>query len=186
MNGDKNNKETGRKIFVGGIKASTTERQLEEAFAPYGQLRHTWVARAPGGFGFVEFEDVKDAEVACQALNGKQIDSNTIVCEISHGRKNPVKRDNWPGKGRDGPYDRPGAGKDRDAIRHGKSGGRYSPDRRSRYSPVAVRDDHYFQDQEIRRLREENSRLRMELDDMRAMYGPGPSLNNLPYTSKYY
>ena len=51
------------RVFVGGIRESTSKGDLEYEFKRYGALRDTWVARNPPGFAFVEFEDDRDAEV---------------------------------------------------------------------------------------------------------------------------
>ena len=58
------------KIYVGDLARDTTERDLERAFSYYGKLRSVWVARNPAGFGFVEFEDVRDADDAVRGLDG--------------------------------------------------------------------------------------------------------------------
>ena len=52
------------RVFVGGIRESTSKGDLEYEFKRYGALRDTWVARNPPGFAFVEFEDDRDAEVS--------------------------------------------------------------------------------------------------------------------------
>jgi len=54
--GERREPAPGCKVFVGDLKPDTQEREVEEVFAKYGQLRNCFVARAPGGFGFVEFE----------------------------------------------------------------------------------------------------------------------------------
>ncbi len=45
--------------------------QIEDAFNRYGRIRKVWVARRPPGFAFIEFEDGRDADDACRALDGK-------------------------------------------------------------------------------------------------------------------
>ena len=58
------------KIYVGDLARDTTERDLERAFSYYGKLRSVWVARNPAGFGFVEYDDTRDAEDAVRGLDG--------------------------------------------------------------------------------------------------------------------
>ena len=58
------------KVYVGDLARDTTEKDLDHAFSYYGQLRSTWVARNPAGFGFVVFEDARDAKDAVKGLDG--------------------------------------------------------------------------------------------------------------------
>lgn len=58
------------KLYVGDLAKETTEKDLERAFSYYGGLRSVWVARNPAGFGFVVYEDKRDAEDAIDGLNG--------------------------------------------------------------------------------------------------------------------
>ncbi|KAL4428587.1 hypothetical protein ABPG77_008899 [Micractinium sp. CCAP 211/92] len=61
------------KLWVGGLPPGIPDRDVEDTFAKFGRLRSCWVARKPPGFGFVEFEDRRDAEDAVKALdNGRQ------------------------------------------------------------------------------------------------------------------
>lgn len=154
------NAAPGCKVFVGDLHPNAKERDVEEIFAKFGQLKNCFVAKNPGGFGFVEFEDPADAEEAVKSLNGTEINGKKIRTEISHGRRNENKvfKTNWPGKEREmkergKPYD------------YGSSSSRrprgYSPPHRGGSSSES----------EIRHLREENARLRLELDQLRAMVG---------------
>ncbi|KAI7839726.1 hypothetical protein COHA_006530 [Chlorella ohadii] len=59
------------KLWVGNLPPGIPDRDVEEAFSKYGVLRNCWVARKPPGFGFVEFEDRRDAEDAVRGLDGK-------------------------------------------------------------------------------------------------------------------
>ncbi|PSC75257.1 aldo keto reductase [Micractinium conductrix] len=58
------------KLWVGGLPAGIPDGEVYSAFSKFGQLRSCWVARKPPGFGFVEFEDTRDAEDAVKELNG--------------------------------------------------------------------------------------------------------------------
>jgi len=152
--GERREAAPGCKVFVGDLKPDTQEREVEEVFAKYGQLRNCFVARAPGGFGFVEFEDARDASEAVKALDGTMINGSKIRTEISHGRRNENKKMSWPGKD------------DRSSRSYYDSGSRrprgYSPPRRSGSS-----------ESEIRRLRDENARLRIEVDQLRSIIASG-------------
>ncbi|XP_071492976.1 heterogeneous nuclear ribonucleoprotein A1-like [Diadema antillarum] len=55
-----NEPEEDRKLFLGGLKSTTTEKHLYEAFIKYGILVDVCVIRGPNykprGFGFVTFQ----------------------------------------------------------------------------------------------------------------------------------
>eukprot|EP00775_Hariotina_reticulata_P009284 gene9284-9449_t len=59
------------RVYVGGLRPDTTERELEDEFSAYGAIRSIWVARKPPGFAFVEFEDTRDAEDCVRQADGK-------------------------------------------------------------------------------------------------------------------
>ena len=57
------------KVYIGNLTRNASQYEIEDAFAKYGPLKNVWVARNPPGFAFVEFEDPRDAEDACRALD---------------------------------------------------------------------------------------------------------------------
>lgn len=67
-----------KNIFVGNLDFSTTEDELRQLFAAYGQIDRVSIMtdRDTGrsrGFGFVEMSSSEDAEKAIAALNGTQV-----------------------------------------------------------------------------------------------------------------
>ena len=66
------------KIYVGNMSYSTTEDELRDLFAPYGEVVSVSVVydRATGrprGFAFVEMGTTEAAEGAISALNGQEV-----------------------------------------------------------------------------------------------------------------
>jgi len=67
-----------KNIFVGNLNFNTSEDDLRQLFAAYGQVdrvsimtdRHTGRSR---GFGFVEMSSSEEGEKAIAALNGTQL-----------------------------------------------------------------------------------------------------------------
>jgi len=67
-----------KNIFVGNLNFNTSEDDLRQLFAAYGQVdrvsimtdRHTGRSR---GFGFVEMSSSEEGEKAIAALNGSQL-----------------------------------------------------------------------------------------------------------------
>ncbi len=70
------------KIFVGNLSFNTSDDDLRDAFAPYGEVasaqvitdRETMRSR---GFGFVEMAD-SDAEQAIRAMNGSDLQGRAL------------------------------------------------------------------------------------------------------------
>jgi RNA recognition motif-containing protein len=70
-------------IYVGNLSYQTDDRELEDLFAPHGDITSARVItdRETGrskGFGFVEMPDRAQAEAAIEALNGNEIDGREL------------------------------------------------------------------------------------------------------------
>lgn len=48
-------------MFVGNLPPEAEARDLRDFFRDFGQINDAWVARKPPGFGFVWFDDERDA-----------------------------------------------------------------------------------------------------------------------------
>jgi RNA recognition motif-containing protein len=64
----------GKKLYVGNLSFSVSDSDLEELFAPFGEVRSAQVVmdRQSGrsrGFGFVEMANDADAQAAIDTLN---------------------------------------------------------------------------------------------------------------------
>jgi len=78
-----------KKLYVGNLTFNMTDRELEEAFAEFGEVLSATIVkdRVSGrskGFGFVEFAKDEDANKAREALNGKELKGRAI--RIDHAR----------------------------------------------------------------------------------------------------
>jgi arginine/serine-rich splicing factor 4/5/6 len=110
----------GSRVYVGGLPYGTRERDLEKFFKGYGRTRDILIKN---GYGFVEFEDYRDADDAVYELNGKELLGERVVVEPARGTA------------------RGGSHRDRYDDRHGRRGGgrydRYNNSSRSnsRYGP---------------------------------------------------
>ncbi|CAM4811925.1 unnamed protein product [Rotaria magnacalcarata] len=134
-------------VFLGDLSRDATKEDVEKTFSYYGKLRNVWLSRSPWGFGFIDFEDQRDAADAVKALDGKMICGSRVRVEFSHGRG----RSNRGG----------GGGRSR------RRSGSRSPRSRKPYSPHDVCYEcgdrgHYAYDCEIRlrRQRRMNSHSR--------------------------
>ena len=78
------------KLFVGGLPFSTTDDELEAAFADFGTVASAKVItdRETGrsrGFGFVEFESADEGKASIDGLDGKELGGRTI--HVSEARE---------------------------------------------------------------------------------------------------
>ena len=73
-----------KKLYVGGLAYSITEKELEELFATIGKVTSTAVIKdrdtnQSKGFGFVEMADDAEADKAIAELNGKEVSGRSIT-----------------------------------------------------------------------------------------------------------
>ena len=76
----------GSKLYVGNFGYSTTDAQLEELFAPFGEVKSASVI-GDKGFGFVEMSDSSEAEKAKEALNETDLDGRTLRVDEAKPQK---------------------------------------------------------------------------------------------------
>lgn len=70
-------------IYVGNLPFDTTQNQLEDLFAPFGQVESARVINdkitgQPRGFGFVQMTSKEDGLKAIAALNGQSFNSKEL------------------------------------------------------------------------------------------------------------
>lgn len=76
----------GTRVYVGRLSIDCRESDLQKFFRGYGKIRDILIKN---GFGFVEFDDYKDADDAVFELNGKDLLGERVILEIARG---PVRR----------------------------------------------------------------------------------------------
>ena len=80
------------RIFVGNLNWATTEDELDQLFAPYGEVariqivmdRYTGRSR---GFGFVEMPDATQAQAAIDGLNGTSLGGRALTVNEARERE---------------------------------------------------------------------------------------------------
>ncbi|XP_050293629.1 serine/arginine-rich splicing factor 5-like isoform X2 [Anthonomus grandis grandis] len=95
----------GSRVYVGGIPYETRERDLESFFRGFGRIRDVLIKN---GYGFVEFDDYRDAEDAVYELHGKKLHGVRVSVEMARGR--PRGRDQEWFSSRDRDHGRPRQG----------------------------------------------------------------------------
>ncbi|KAJ3227405.1 hypothetical protein HK099_002156 [Clydaea vesicula] len=73
-------------LFVGKVPDKFSRSDLEDIFTKYGKIHRCDVKRGPASnYGFVEFDDKRDAEDAMEGVDGKTIDGSRLVVEWAKG-----------------------------------------------------------------------------------------------------
>jgi RNA recognition motif-containing protein len=98
-------------IYVGNLNFATTEDELRELFAAYGDVTSVAVIRdkvtgRSRGFAFVEMADDAAAQSAITALNGQEFKSRNLTVNPARPREERGDRD----RGRGGYSERRGPG----------------------------------------------------------------------------
>ncbi|CAD5123224.1 DgyrCDS11584 [Dimorphilus gyrociliatus] len=78
------------RVYIGRLPYGVRERDVEKFFKGYGKLREVLLK---SDFGFVEFEDHRDADDAVYELNGKELLGERIVVEFA--RRSPRGPPDW-------------------------------------------------------------------------------------------
>ena len=81
-----------KRLYVGNLSFRTTEDQLQQMFAPYGQIdslkivtdRDTGQSR---GFAFVEVADDSAAQRAIDELNGREYEGRNLTVNEARPRE---------------------------------------------------------------------------------------------------
>uniref|UniRef100_A0A8C8IU06 Serine/arginine-rich splicing factor 5 n=1 Tax=Oncorhynchus tshawytscha TaxID=74940 RepID=A0A8C8IU06_ONCTS len=84
---------SGCRVFIGRLSPHARERDVEKFFKGYGRIREV---NLKNGFGFVEFDDHRDADDAVYELNGKELCSERVTIEHARSRRG---RGGGPGMG---------------------------------------------------------------------------------------
>ncbi|KAJ1447715.1 hypothetical protein M885DRAFT_541728 [Pelagophyceae sp. CCMP2097] len=82
--------DAGRQCYVGNLSFNTEAASLEAKFAKFGTLNDVFIPNdaggKPRGFAFITFTSAADAEDACAAMEGQDVDGRTINCQIARAR----------------------------------------------------------------------------------------------------
>jgi len=89
-----------KKLYVGNLEYSITDKELEDYFSTAGKVIYSKVITGmdgrPRGFGFVEMETEEEAKNAMETLNQSSFKNRTIVVNEAKQMKSsrdPSERD---------------------------------------------------------------------------------------------
>uniref|UniRef100_A0A7N9ASU1 RRM domain-containing protein n=1 Tax=Mastacembelus armatus TaxID=205130 RepID=A0A7N9ASU1_9TELE len=85
------------RVYVGKLSYHVREKDIQRFFSGYGKLLEIDLKN---GYGFVEFEDMRDADDAVYELNGKELCGERVIIEHARG----PRRDGYGYGGRSGGY----------------------------------------------------------------------------------
>merc|ERR1719208_724026 len=80
----------GSRVYIGNMPSGVREKDMERFFKSYGRPSDVLIKQ---GFGFVEFEDYRDADDAVYELNGKELMGQRVSVEHARGPRRDRSRD---------------------------------------------------------------------------------------------
>ncbi|KAM3877597.1 serine/arginine-rich splicing factor 6 [Diretmus argenteus] len=86
------------RVYVGKLSYHVREKDIQRFFSGYGKLLEIDLKN---GYGFVEFEDTRDADDAVYELNGKELCGERVIIEHARG---PRRDGHGQGGGRSSGY----------------------------------------------------------------------------------
>jgi len=95
------------KLFVGNLSFSTTENDMQDAFAPHGTVVETNLVtdRTTGrsrGFAFVTMGTDEEAQNAITAMHGKSVDGRALAVSVARPREERPSSSGAGGRSYDG------------------------------------------------------------------------------------
>lgn len=73
-------------MYIGRLSYHAREKDIERFFRGYGRIRDIMLKN---GYGFIEFDDYRDADDAVYELNGKELCGERVVIEHARGSGRP-------------------------------------------------------------------------------------------------
>lgn len=116
------------KLYVGNMSFKTTEDELRDAFAEFGDVTDVFVAMdkmtgRPRGFAFVTMDTPENAAKAAEAMNGQDVGGRALTVNEARPKEDRPRGGGFGGGGGGG-FGGGGRGGDR------RGGGGYGGDRR--------------------------------------------------------
>merc|ERR1712223_1295987 len=88
-----------QRVYIGGIPTDARDRDLEKFFKGYGRINEVVIKN---GYGFVEFDDYRDADDAVSDLDGKDMQGGRVRVELARDPRDRRRERGGGGFGRGG------------------------------------------------------------------------------------
>ncbi|ORY45331.1 hypothetical protein BCR33DRAFT_850166 [Rhizoclosmatium globosum] len=87
--------EPGKTLFLGRLGTRVETAELDEIFNKFGKVSRLDIKRGQQyNFGFVEYEEARDAADAQRDVDGKELsDGSRVVVEFAKGSSRPPRRE---------------------------------------------------------------------------------------------
>jgi len=128
----------GTRVFIGGLSPRAKESDVERFFKGFGKIRDINLKQ---GYGFVEFDDPRDADDAVYEMNNQSLCGGRITVEHAKGtpRSRGSYNDRGGDRGRGGYGGRDGGrsyGRDDRGSFNDRSRSKYGPASRTKYRVI--------------------------------------------------
>ncbi|KAK6181377.1 hypothetical protein SNE40_009239 [Patella caerulea] len=127
----------GTRVYIGRLSHHAREKDVERFFRSYGRIRDVMLKN---GYGFVEFDDHRDADDAVYELNGKDLCGERVIVNHARGPRGGDDYNRRGGGGGGGGYSRGRGGRgfgggygDRRGGGGGMRNDKYGPPTRTGY-----------------------------------------------------
>uniref|UniRef100_A0A8C5UGK5 Serine and arginine rich splicing factor 4 n=1 Tax=Malurus cyaneus samueli TaxID=2593467 RepID=A0A8C5UGK5_9PASS len=88
------------RVYIGRLSYQARERDVERFFKGYGKILEVDLKN---GYGFVEFDDLRDADDAVYELNGKDLCGERVIVEHARGPRRDKQFRSGSGRDKYGP-----------------------------------------------------------------------------------
>lgn len=112
------------RVYVGGLPHDVSERDLEKFFKGFGRLREVLIKN---GYGFVEFDDQRDADDAVYELDGEKLLGQRVTVQKARGIPRGRDRDQ---------RDSRGSGRSTNSYRGNGRNDRFGPPTRTKHRVI--------------------------------------------------
>jgi len=85
----------GCKIYIGKLPKDCRESEIEKKFGTYGRIRDVLLKY---GYGFIEYDDARDAEDAVYEMDGRSFLGERIIVELARGTRRERSADRRHGR----------------------------------------------------------------------------------------
>eukprot|EP00088_Acartia_fossae_P017642 TRINITY_DN20078_c0_g1_i6.p1 TRINITY_DN20078_c0_g1~~TRINITY_DN20078_c0_g1_i6.p1 ORF type:complete len:123 (+),score=14.08 TRINITY_DN20078_c0_g1_i6:41-409(+) len=85
----------GCRIYIGNLPKDCREKDIDRAFRTYGRIRDVLLK---AGYGFVEYDDSRDADDAVHEMDGRSLLGTRIIVEMARGTRRDRSGDRRRGR----------------------------------------------------------------------------------------